>query len=173
MCIDLQTQGISVRSYYQDFDRNCMGYVTCSQVNVLQTFTVCFCVCTWSSGRTTWYFYLLDSFLITQFHRSFPGPSEVSESDIDLLASRYYDPGNGLCNYMKFNADIKSIWEGARKTVTFVPSAPAPPVCLVSSGSLAHNLMHSYEQFLSIDMHVCQELYGCLVWSYRNNKLLA
>ena len=90
---------------------------------------------TWLSDGQTELQYLialhfLNPLLIIQFHRSFPGPSEVSESDIDLLASRYYDPGNGLCNYMKFNADIKSIWEGGRKTVTFVPSAPTPPVCL-------------------------------------------
>ena len=133
-----QTQGISVRSYYQDFDRNCMGFVTRSQVTNLYSF-VCMRVSVsvrtgLSDGQTELQhliaLHFLDPLLIFQFHRSFPGPSEVSESDIDLLAARYYDPSNGLCNYMKFNADIKSIWEGGRKTVTFVPSAPAPPVCL-------------------------------------------
>ena len=43
---------------------------------------------------------------ISQFHRSFPGPADVSAAEISLLAQRYYDASNGLCNYIKFHDDV-------------------------------------------------------------------
>lgn len=42
----------------------------------------------------------------SQFHRSFPGPSEVTPAEIAALAQRYLDPANGLHNYLLFHSDI-------------------------------------------------------------------
>ncbi|XP_019861507.1 PREDICTED: uncharacterized protein LOC109589982, partial [Amphimedon queenslandica] len=47
----------------------------------------------------------------SQFHRSFPGPVEVTDTEISMLARRYYDPLVKLYNYYRFNDDIRSIWE--------------------------------------------------------------
>ena len=44
-----------------------------------------------------------------QFHRSFPGPAEVSPAEITALAQFYYDPATGLHNYLQFHNDIVSL----------------------------------------------------------------
>ena len=58
--------------------------------------------------------------LFIQFHRSFPGPPEIGEDNVRLLAkrlivvlcmrsdfilSRYLEP-DGLCNYLRFHYDV-------------------------------------------------------------------
>ena len=43
-----------------------------------------------------------------QFHRSFPGPAEVTPAEITALAQYYYDPATGLHNYLQFHNDIVS-----------------------------------------------------------------
>ena len=47
--------------------------------------------------------------LYIQFHRSFPGPAEVSPAEITALAQYYYDPATGLHNYLQFHNDIVSL----------------------------------------------------------------
>ena len=47
--------------------------------------------------------------LFLQFHRSFPGPAEVSPAEITALAQLYYDPATGLHNYLQFHNDIVSL----------------------------------------------------------------
>ncbi|XP_063445753.1 uncharacterized protein LOC134725669 [Mytilus trossulus] len=46
----------------------------------------------------------------SQFYRSFPGPPDVSESEITLLVNKYRDPGKpGLLNYLNLHHDIVAI----------------------------------------------------------------
>ena len=47
-----------------------------------------------------------------QFHRSFPGPAEVTPAEISALAQYYYDPATGLHNYLQFHNDIVSLGGG-------------------------------------------------------------
>eukprot|EP00795_Rhopilema_esculentum_P008232 gene8232-14169_t len=43
----------------------------------------------------------------SQFYRSFPGPSDVQESEMRLLARKYRHPTKqGMCNYLDFHQDI-------------------------------------------------------------------
>jgi Ca2+-binding EF-hand superfamily protein len=65
---------------------------------------------------------------LSQFHRSFPGPPEVSESEIALLAQSYYDPVVKLYNYFHFGLDIKSIWEQGNDDALFSIQNPSSPV---------------------------------------------
>ncbi|CAK8698532.1 unnamed protein product [Clavelina lepadiformis] len=47
---------------------------------------------------------------MSQFARRFPGPPDVSESDIQLLAQYYKDPTKaGLTNYLNFHHDVEHI----------------------------------------------------------------
>ena len=69
-------------------------------------------------------------FLLKQFHRSFPGPPEISENDISLLAERYYDPTTRLYNYLRLNSDIKCLCE--RQGLNTIPLIPKPPSPTVS-----------------------------------------
>ena len=62
-----------------------------------------------------------------QFHRSFPGPPDVTPAEVDTLAQRYYDPTTGLYNYLHFHNDLSTIGaEGTEATVTLTqpPSIP-------------------------------------------------
>jgi len=79
--------------------------------------------------------------LYIQFHRSFPGPPEISEEDVRLLAkrlivllcmsndfalSRYLEP-DGLCNYLRFHYDVCKVGQarmtGASNTNAFTGTA--------------------------------------------------
>ena len=45
--------------------------------------------------------------VLSQFYRSFPGPSDVQESEMRLLARKYRHPTKqGMCNYLDFHQDI-------------------------------------------------------------------
>ena len=57
---------------------------------------------------------------VIQFHRSFPGPPDVTPAEVEALAQRYYDPNTGLYNYLQFHNDLSAI--GAEGTE--VSSAP-------------------------------------------------
>lgn len=46
--------------------------------------------------------------ILLQFHRGFPGPSDVSVAEVSVLAQRYYDASNGLHNYIKFHDEVMS-----------------------------------------------------------------
>ena len=61
-----------------------------------------------------------------QFHRSFPGPAEVSPAEITALAQYYYDLATGLHNYLQFHNDIVSFdgGEGGATTLEIMPTAP-------------------------------------------------
>ncbi|XP_062506736.1 uncharacterized protein LOC134183259 [Corticium candelabrum] len=45
----------------------------------------------------------------SQFYRSFPGPPDVTEDELRLLASRYYDPGPKLYNFLLFHSDVENL----------------------------------------------------------------
>lgn len=46
----------------------------------------------------------------SQFARSFPGPPDVTESEIDILSEHYKDPTrSSLCNYLNFHNDVEMI----------------------------------------------------------------
>ena len=38
-----------------------------------------------------------------------PGPTDVSEAELQALARHYLDPSTGLYNYLRFHADIKTL----------------------------------------------------------------
>jgi len=49
----------------------------------------------------------------SQFYRSLPGPPDVSESEMMLLAKKYLDPTKpSLCSYMKLHNDILEVQKG-------------------------------------------------------------
>ena len=68
--------------------------------------------------------YTLKLFVSVQFHRSFPGPAEVSPAEITALAQYYYDPATGLHNYLQFHNDIVSFdgGEGGATTLEIMPT---------------------------------------------------
>ncbi|XP_071105662.1 EF-hand calcium-binding domain-containing protein 6-like [Haliotis cracherodii] len=46
----------------------------------------------------------------SQFYRSFPGPPDVSEADMNLLVTKYRDPERpGVVNYLNLHKDIMSL----------------------------------------------------------------
>ena len=55
------------------------------------------------------YFFIFHVSISVQFHRSFPGPAEVTPAEITALAQYYYDPATGLHNYLQFHYDIVSL----------------------------------------------------------------
>jgi Ca2+-binding EF-hand superfamily protein len=64
----------------------------------------------------------------SQFHRSFPGPPDVTSAEVDTLAHRYFDPTTGLYNYLQFHNDILTIGaRGTTATVTLTPQLPSIP----------------------------------------------
>ena len=92
-----------MKSCYTDFDRHHRGFVTASQVH-LYIYTTQFAHYTSENiSICTVFFFSL------QFHRSFPGPAEVSPAEITALAQFYYDPATGLHNYLQFHNDIVSL----------------------------------------------------------------
>ncbi len=45
-----------------------------------------------------------------QFFRSFPGPPDVSEADLNILAMKYRDPDRpGLINYLNLHNDLQQL----------------------------------------------------------------
>ena len=44
--------------------------------------------------------------LSLQFARGFPGPTDITPSELATLAQRYYDPTTGLCSYIQFHNDL-------------------------------------------------------------------
>lgn len=48
--------------------------------------------------------------ILFQFHRQFPGPPDVSDSEIALLVQKYRDPDRpGLLNYLNLHHDLVAI----------------------------------------------------------------
>lgn len=48
--------------------------------------------------------------VLFQFYRSFPGPPDVSESEMNMLVQKYRDPERpGLLNYLNLHHDIVAI----------------------------------------------------------------
>ncbi|XP_002741846.1 uncharacterized protein LOC100373451 [Saccoglossus kowalevskii] len=46
----------------------------------------------------------------SQFYRSFPGPPDVTEQEMRILASKYLDPSKAsLCNYLNFHNDVEAL----------------------------------------------------------------
>ena len=56
-----------------------------------------------------------------QFHRSFPGPPEIRESEISLIAEYYLEPSVGLYNYLRFNSDIEVFQESEAQSKSTRP----------------------------------------------------
>lgn len=61
---------------------------------------------------------------LTQFHRSFPGPADVTPVEIKALAQRYYDPATGLHNYLQFHNDVVRVGEENGSGLGKSPHAP-------------------------------------------------
>lgn len=79
------------------------------------------------------YFLSIAIFLNKQFHRSFPGPAEVSPAEITALAQYYYDPVTGLHNYLQFHNDIVSLDGGEGEVKLCEPFTTSLKVCTVPS----------------------------------------
>ena len=45
----------------------------------------------------------------SQFHRSLPGPPDLTPAEVSSLVQRYRDPSSGLYNYMQFHNDIERL----------------------------------------------------------------
>ena len=62
----------------------------------------------------------------SQFERQFPGPPDVSEDDVKLLAQYYQDPVKPkLTNYLNFHNDIENLKQATVKSKVML--APLPP----------------------------------------------
>ena len=69
-----------------------------------------------------------------QFFRSFPGPADITPSEVATLAQRYYDSTTGLYNYLQFHNDILKIGtEGVEVTCLTTPPTSLP-VCVRKGG---------------------------------------
>ena len=78
--------------------------------------------------------------LYIQFHRSFPGPAEVSPAEITALAQYYYDPATGLHNYLQFHNDIVSLDReegGAKETMPLDTNIKVLLKCIVLHASMS------------------------------------
>ena len=133
----LQYHGINVKSCYCDFDRHHHGLVTQSQVRALFQSAMMF-TCSSDAGLmlaingqnvSSCLFCSSTCLVFLQFHRSFPGPPDVTSAEVDTLAHRYFDPTTGLYNYLQFHNDILTIGAGGTTaTVTLTPQLPSIPV---------------------------------------------
>lgn len=64
---------------------------------------------------------LLYCFSILQFYRSFPGPPDVTEAEMRLVAKKHRHPDKaGLCNYLQFHDDIVQRQQGRHKQALHV-----------------------------------------------------
>ena len=79
-------------------------------------------------------------FIFQQFHRSFPGPPDVTPAEVEMLAQRYFDPTTGLYNYLQLHNDILTI--GAERTGATVVLTPQPP-----SLPVTHNVLYKHDTF--------------------------
>lgn len=119
-----------------------MGYITFSQVRGNHTTD------SYHTNQYTYvhvakslYMHILHVFCISlkcvlhvpahlQFHRSFPGPPEIKESEISVIAEYYLEPPTGLYNYLRFNSDIDVFQENeALKKKFNEPSKTFSQVC--------------------------------------------
>ncbi len=71
----------------------------------------------------------------TQFERSFPGPPDISSTDITGLALHYADPNTGLCNYLLFHHDIERL--ASNKGVT---TQSTQPVNTTTTANVSYNV---------------------------------
>lgn len=91
-----------------------------------------------------------------QFHRSFPGPAEVTPAEISALAQYYYDLATGLHNYLQFHNDIVSLGGGeggAKKCEPFTTDMKVPLIlsivpwgCKIKKGVSNHPLNTLYRE---------------------------
>ena len=65
----------------------------------------------------------------SQFHRSLPGPPDLTPAEVSSLVQRYRDPSSGLYNYMQFHNDIERLRrEEEEGGVSEPPQPPSVPV---------------------------------------------
>ena len=75
-----------------------------------------------------------------QFHRSFPGPADVTPAEVDMLGHRYFDPTTGLYNYLQFHNDILTIGAGETgATLELTPQLPSIPVSSREMSVITHS----------------------------------
>ena len=151
----VQYNGINVRTCYKDFDRHHRGYITETQVSgrkihVLSHLNLFLLM--WFILYTSPFLSCLPSPLPPslppslpphnenlkklQFHRSFPGPVDVTPEEIQALAQRYSDDpslsaggGAGLVNYLRFHGDVLAAMErGEREGEGTYHTPPGLPV---------------------------------------------
>ncbi|XP_070544504.1 uncharacterized protein [Ptychodera flava] len=61
----------------------------------------------------------------SQFYRSFPGPPDVTDDEMHVLALKYLDPSKAsLCNYLNFHNDVEAIKETLQEILEYPPSPP-------------------------------------------------
>ncbi|XP_077982704.1 uncharacterized protein LOC144438104 [Glandiceps talaboti] len=61
----------------------------------------------------------------SQFYRSFPGPPDVTENEMQTLAQKYLDPSKAsLCNYLNFHHDVEAIKDTLVEDLEY-PGSPA------------------------------------------------
>ena len=66
--------------------------------------------------------------LPSQFHRSLPGPPDLTPAEVSSLVQRYRDPSSGLYNYMQFHTDIERLGREEEGGGSGPPQPPSMPV---------------------------------------------
>ena len=66
--------------------------------------------------------------LPSQFHRSLPGPPDLTPAEVSSLVQRYRDPTSGLYNYMQFHTDIERLGREEEGGGSGPPQPPSMPV---------------------------------------------
>ena len=67
--------------------------------------------------------------LSSQFHRSLPGPPDLTPAEVSSLVQCYRDPSSGLYNYMQFHNDIERLRrEEEEEGGSGPPQPPSAPV---------------------------------------------
>ena len=90
----------------------------------------------------------------SQFHRSFPGPADVTEHEMRQIAGHYRDPKTGLYNYLRFHADIELLGqEESDRNPLGDPRPPSAKVCSIcwSLGLSRYDVVYP-----------CTHMYVCL-----------
>ena len=144
-----------MKSCYCDFDRHHHGLVTQSQVGSyiikpVQHIVITHCDCginLFALGQFALPKRIFEFCLSAlQFHRSFPGPADVTPAEVDMLGHRYFDPTTGLYNYLQFHNDILTIGAGETgATLELTPQLPSIPV----SSREMFVITHSHVSFSS------------------------
>ena len=102
--------------------------------------------------------FLLILSLPSQFHRSLPGPPDLTPAEVSSLVQRYRDPSSGLYNYMQFHNDIERLGREEEGGGSGPPQPLSMPVRMIPRLFLFnHDLppvyIHNYHLVIMHQLH--------------------